>query len=46
MLNLFNASGLIYAAATYGTLLVAQRLNENNTLQVAVAYCKSTYTRG
>lgn len=41
MLNLINASGLIYAAALYAVILTVQTIARNNRLQYAVVQCKT-----
>lgn len=41
MLNLINASGLIYAAVLYAVILTVQAIARNNRLQFAVVQCKT-----
>lgn len=41
MLNLINASGLIYAAALYLAVLAIQTIANNNRVQYAVIQCKT-----
>lgn len=41
MLNLLNASGLIYAAALYLAVLAIQAIANNNRVQYAVIQCKT-----
>jgi len=45
MLNLINASGLIYAAALYVVILTAQAIARNDRLQYAVIRCKARVSR-
>lgn len=41
MLNLINASGLIYAATFYLAILTIQAITHNSRVQYAVIHCQT-----